>query len=403
MPSLKQQVKRETRVPEVRQRAAGRKLNRLPVAGQSTKRMLPKSASSASVSPEGGNCLSKERAGPGNGALYVPVVGSTGTPLMPCHPARARELVCKGRAVRRWSKSLFYIRLLNRANGEVQSVVVGIDPGSKKEGFTVKSESRTYLNVQTDAVTWVKKAVEIRRNARRARRFRKTPCRANRMNWARGGLPPSTKARWQWKLRILAWLGKVFPIETVVVEDIKARTTGRRRWDQSFSPLQIGKQWFYDEIGKVYRLETRQGWETKELRDAAGLKKSSSKLSNRFDAHCIDSWVLANWWVGGHIKPDNQRMLLIAPVQLHRRMLHRQNPQAGGKRPAYGGTRSLGFKRGSLVKHPKYGLAYVGGTSKAQISLHDKVSGRRLCQTARPEDCTFLAFNHWKGGDSAAV
>jgi hypothetical protein len=44
-------------------------------------------------------------------------------------------------------------------------------------------------------VTWVKKHVEARRNMRRARRYRKTPCRAGRANRSRASLPPSTKAR----------------------------------------------------------------------------------------------------------------------------------------------------------------------------------------------------------------
>jgi hypothetical protein len=307
-----------------------------------------------------------------------------------------------GKATGFWKKGIFCVQLNVGTGKETQEVAVGIDPGGKKEAFTIKSEAHTYLNIQADAVTWVKKVVEVRRNARRVRRYRKAPCRANRMNRARGGLPPSTKARWQWKLRILAWLGKMFPIKMVVVEDIKATTKGKRHWNQSFSPLEIGKKWFYYEIGKLHRLETRRGWETKELRDAAGLKKSSNKLSDRFDAHCVDSWVLANWWVGGHIQPDNQRMLLVSPIQFHRRMLHRQNPRAGGERLAYGGTMSLGLKRGSLVKHPKYGLTYMGGTSKGRVSLHSLVDGVRLCRNAKVEDCHFRTYNTQRGGDSSA-
>jgi hypothetical protein len=80
---------------------------------------------------------------------------------------------------------------------------------------------------------------------RRARRFRKTPCRANRRNRARGGIPPSTEARWQWKLRLARWLAKLFPVSAFVVEDVKAVTRGKRRWDALFSPLQVGKEWLY--------------------------------------------------------------------------------------------------------------------------------------------------------------
>jgi hypothetical protein len=118
---------------------------------------------------------------------YVPVESSTGQPLMPCHPARARRLVKQGRAVRRFKQGLFYIRLLDRAMGEMQPIAIGIDPGSKREAFTVKSQSHTYLNVQAHAKTDVADKVKTRREMRRARRFRKTPCRKNRCNRARGG------------------------------------------------------------------------------------------------------------------------------------------------------------------------------------------------------------------------
>ena len=51
--------------------------------------------------------------------LYVPVVSSNKTPLMPCHPARARELVRKGKALRRFNRGIFYIQLIERENGTV--------------------------------------------------------------------------------------------------------------------------------------------------------------------------------------------------------------------------------------------------------------------------------------------
>ncbi len=84
----------------------------------------------------------------------------------------------------------------------------------------------------------------------------------------------------------------------------------------------------------------------------------------------MDSWVLANWCVGGHVLPENKSILKIVPIRFHRRQLHRFQPFVGGKRNRYGGTRSLGFKRGSLVRHKRYGMCYVGGSSKGRISLY---------------------------------
>lgn len=303
----------------------------------------------------------------------------------------------KGRAKACWKRGIFYVILKQEPSSRnMQDVVVGIDPGSKKEGYTVKSKAHTLLNIQADAVTWVKDAIDVRRNMRRFRRYRNTPCRQNRQNRSHGSLPPSTKARWQWKLRMSRWLAKLYPIASFVVEDVKAKTMGKRRWDVSFSPLEIGKGWFYEELTKIAPMETKCGWETKALRDKVGLKKTKQKMSNRFDAHCVDSWVLANSSVLGHVVPENQRMLLVVPLQFHRRQLHVLQCAKGAVRRLYGGTVSLGFKRGSLVRHQKHGLVYVGGTSQNRISLHCINGGERLCRNAKPSDCVFLTFNSWR-------
>lgn len=169
-----------------------------------------------------------------------------------------------------------------------------------------------------------------------------------------------------------------------------------------FSPLEVGKQCFYSELRQIANLETRSGNDTYNERQALGLKKSKNKLSNKFEAHCIDSWVLANWYVGGHTTPENTSLIEVIPLEFHRRQLHRLQHQTGHIRPRYGGTISAGFKRGSIVKHPKYGFCYVGGWQESPtkkdperktISLHNLKTGKRLCQNALPIDCKFLAYN----------
>ena len=328
--------------------------------------------------------------------LSVPVVSSTGKPLMPTSNLRANQLIAGGKALRRFSKGVFYIRLTQRTDGDTQQIALGIDPGSKKEGFTVKSASKTYLNIQADAVTWVKSAVETRRMLRRSRRNRNTPCRQNRSNRAIGNIPPSTKARFQWKVRVATWLSKLYPISRFVVEDIKAHCFGGRRWNKSFSPLQVGKKWFYAELEKMAPVDTLQGFDTFKLRNEMGLKKTKAKMSEVFEAHCVDSWVLANYYVGGHTKPDNTEIILITPLQFSRRQLHVQNFSKGGIRKQYGGTRSMGLKRGSWVKHEKHGLCFVGGSSKGRVSLHSLSDGKRICQNAKTQDIAFLHFASWR-------
>jgi hypothetical protein len=278
---------------------------------------------------------------------YVPVVDRNNKSLMPCHPARARELLRKKRAIYFWRSGIFCIRLLDRIGGDIQPIAIGIDPGSKREGFTIKSRHHTYLNIQSKTPEWLspdkhpvtkqrmfKKAlskIEKRSEMRQNRRYRKSPyrkCRSDNRLKNKKRIPPSTRARWQAKLRILNIAHQIFPIDYVMVEDIKAQTKGKRRWDVMFSPLEVGKKWFYEQIDKMglpcYKIP---GWRTAEARKDLELKKSLSKLANKFSAHCVDSWVLANMAVGGHIKPDNEEMLLLNPLQTNRRQLHDQVPK----------------------------------------------------------------------------
>jgi hypothetical protein len=212
---------------------------------------------------------------------YVPVVSATGKVLMPTTNKKANRLIAKGRAIRQFDHGIFFIKLLDRVDGYTQPLALGIDPGSKKEAYTVQSRSHTYLNVQADVVTWVKEHVATKRQMRRVRRYRKTPCRANRKNRARGGLPPSTRARWGWKVRIVRWLARYYPITTIVIEDVAVVTKpGKRQWNESFSPLAIGKAWCYATLERIASVVPVPGHQTKALRAQANLQKSRNKVSD---------------------------------------------------------------------------------------------------------------------------
>ena len=338
--------------------------------------------------------------------MFVPVKTKDGQQLMPMHAARARTLIKRGEVTPYWDNGIYCIRL-NKvpSDRKTQEIAVGVDPGSKKEGFTVKSESHTYLNVQADAHSKVGKKVAKRRELRRGRRSRKCPNRQNRMNRLanKERMPAGTRARWDWKLRILAWFSKLYPVTHVCVEDIKARTKQyQRKWNASFSPLEVGKQWFSADIERRWELLTLQGnRQTKDIRDRLGLKKSSKKRSDVFEAHCVDSWCLAYHTVGGKGVPDNTAICCIAPIPIRRRELHRQNPQKGGKRPRYGGT-VLGnaLIKNTLINHVKYGLTRLAGVNvKGLFSIYS-LDGKRLTTGAKRTDfqvLTRLNFNYRSG------
>lgn len=319
----------------------------------------------------------------------VPVLNENKEPLMPTTWKRAKKLMSKGEAKPYWNKGIFCIILQRPPKSTYkQEVCIGIDPGSKMSALTIKSEAHTLINVQYSAPTHVKKKVETRSQARRSRRQRKTPYRKYRFNRKVGNrIPPSTKARWVQHLNLIKHFSKIYPINLVAFEDIKAKTIkGARRWNVNFSPLEVGKNWFYNEIEKDYRLYLFEGFSTYTLRNGLGLNKGKDKLKVSFESHCVDSWVLANEVVGGHTQPENIRLLYLKPLVYYRRQLHTICPAKGGKRRDYGGTISLGFKRGTLVKHPKWGLTIVGGSSKGRLSLHCFKTNKRLTRLVKKEE-----------------
>jgi len=324
---------------------------------------------------------------------------------MPCTPAKARQLFKAGKAKPKWNKlGVFCVQLCYEQEPDNQPLVVGIDPGSKWEGLSIVGRKDTVLNLMAEAPSHVKDVVETRRTMRRARRHRKwrRPKRfANRLNRKRR-IPPSTRSRWEAKARIVTQLKRVLPLTDVVVEDVQAvtRPGKNREWNTSFSPVQVGKDHLHRLLSEMgLTVHTREGWQTKVLREQYGLKKTKSKSKQSFESRAIDAWVLAAC-VSGAETPTCKRLWYVVPVRLHRRQLHLLEAAKGGRRKRYGGTRSLEFKRGTLVRHPHYGLCSVGGFDRKRqtISLHDYRTNTRATKSARASECqikTGIAFRSW--------
>ena len=201
-------------------------------------------------------------------------------------------------------------------------------------------------------------------------------------------MPAGTRARWEWKLQVLEWLATLYPVTDVIVEDVAAATRkGAKKWNTAFSPLEAGKKWFYARIAERWQLSTLKGYETARLRAEYGLQKTGNKTSDRWDAHCVDAWTLAESVLKTDRRPQHERIVRITPIQRQRRCLHRANASRGGGRPPYGGTNKGRLKTGTLVAHSRYGLCYTGGATGGRISLHNLETGKRLCQNARIADC----------------
>lgn len=325
---------------------------------------------------------------------------------MPCTPPKARALLKVGKAHPKRNKlGLFYVHLTYEQEPDNQTLVVGGDPGSKFEGYSVVGSQETVLNLMVEAPTHVKAAMEARRRMRRARRKRRWRRPAHNQNRLAGQkrLPPSTRSRWEAKARVLAHLGQFLPIQEVVIEDVQAqrRPGTKRKWNASFSPVQMGKQHLSTLLlaGRGLVVHLREGWQTKALREQYRLTKTRSKAQAVFASHAVDAWVVAAS-VSRAAQPTCQRLWYVVPARLHRRQLHRLEPGKGGIRSPYGGTRSFGLKRGTLVRHPRYGLCTIGGYDRARgtVSLHAYRTNQRLTQGGRLVQCqrlTWLAWRSW--------
>jgi 5-methylcytosine-specific restriction endonuclease McrA len=149
-------------------------------------------------------------------------------PLDPCHPARARELLNKGRA-KVFKRYPFTIVLQGRTTEE--SVThphrIKIDPGSKTTGVAVIQEETGRITTALEIShkgQQIKDSLESRRALRRGRRNRKTRYRKPRLlNRTRreGWLPPSLESR---IANIETWvrrIRKVCPVTAISQELVK--------------------------------------------------------------------------------------------------------------------------------------------------------------------------------------
>jgi len=105
------------------------------------------------------------------------------------------------------------------------------------------------------------------------------------------------------------------------------------------------------------KVVTKEGNEMEELRKKFGLKELKCKSNPVFETHCVDSWALAASKTGAE-RPTTKSPYYLVPLRWHKRHLQRLEPEKGGIRRRYAGV--YPSKNGTLVKHIRYGLCYIG-------------------------------------------
>ncbi len=148
-------------------------------------------------------------------------------PLMPTHPARARQLLKAGRAVVH-KRVPFTIRLKERVGGDVQPVRLKLDPARSTTGIALVRDDREPAEVLHLAVLHhkpeVRRAMDQRRNYRRRRRCANLRYRAPRFNnrgRKSGWLPPSLRSR---RDTVSSWVNRyrhLVPLTAIAVETAK--------------------------------------------------------------------------------------------------------------------------------------------------------------------------------------
>ncbi len=152
-------------------------------------------------------------------------------PLMPCLPARARELLAKSKAAV-YRPFPFTIILRRRTEGHVRPIAVKVDPGSKTSGIALtaafpRGEEVVFAAEIEHRGQAIKASLDARRAIRQGRRARKTRYRPRRFdNRTRpdGWLPPSLDSRIN---NVLTWIKRLIarvPVSAIGQELVRFDT-----------------------------------------------------------------------------------------------------------------------------------------------------------------------------------
>lgn len=276
-------------------------------------------------------------------------------PLAPTTPAKARKLLKAGVARKVWSKfGTFGIQLLTTSRQETPLTTAGVDHGTKYEGYAVICGGENVLSVKLDLPDkkQIVRKLEERRTLRRARRHntcRRRPARFDNRTRLSNWLAPGQAVIVGSRLKVLGELFRYYPITVVGMEDVRFNHA-RHRWGQNFSTVEIGKarirQFILAQGAQPYNFA---GYDTKELREQYGYRKTKDKAADRFEAHCSDALALAVE-VGPKQRVEPGRFVVVDDTYRSvRRKLHDTQPAPGGIRAPYSRGTVFGLRKGLLI------------------------------------------------------
>ena len=151
--------------------------------------------------------------------MFVYVKNKDDKPLMPCHPAKARILLKKGKA-KVVDRTPFTIRLLYQADNNIQDVNLGVDAGSKYIGLSATTEKKELFKAEVELRQDIPKLLESRKSLRRSRRSRKLRYRPARFDnrGKKGWIAPSIQHKIDCHITIIKKVSNILPIKNIIVE-----------------------------------------------------------------------------------------------------------------------------------------------------------------------------------------
>jgi len=338
----------------------------------------------------------------------VPVVSIDGTPLMPTTPGNARKMLRDGLARPRRNKlGLFYIQMIRPVGAITQPMFLALDQGGKYEGVAVASHLSIELTGQTNLPTGIPKKTKTRYRLRHARRHRICPRRPARFNNRRHSgkywLAPTQLAKVDTRLKVIRELCRIYPIETIFVEDVRHKPSGKK--DRHFSMAEVGKKRTYAELSKLAPTIQILAKDTALWRSQFGLTKLTGiNRPQVFESQAVDAVAILMGRISCIL--GNPPFYVWTALRFSRRSLHRQSPKRGGVRPNFGGTTNGGFyRKGDWVQAGRAGVMYYGWVCGLPTGTTNLVGvcdadGNRIGQFS-PKKVTLLARSTgftWKDG-----
>ncbi|MDD4972039.1 MAG: RNA-guided endonuclease IscB [Paludibacter sp.] len=150
----------------------------------------------------------------------VYVLSITGSPLMPCKPAKARKLIKSGKAkvIKLYP---FTIKLNFECENQVQDVTLGIDSGFRNIGFSCVSEKKELISGTVILDGKTSERLTEKRMYRRGRRNHHhwyRPARFDNRKKPEDWLPPSVQRRYDTHLSLINRMKAIMPISQVIIE-----------------------------------------------------------------------------------------------------------------------------------------------------------------------------------------